>query len=129
MAYISAAEFSNRHPLVGTISATSFPTTTQFTEWLAWAAGLVNTHLHASTDVTDEGVTIKNVVDQLLWAKYLFELASKRVNTDAVIGQLPSLPVAISGTPFAAQLDSIYANRATRRVAYNFNIDSGRRVW
>jgi len=113
--------------VIGTIGDTSFPTTTQFTEWLSWAAGLVNTYIHSATDVADEGVTIKNIVDSLLWLKYMHELQAKRIDLGQVIEQYIYLPNKLDGTPYATELNHIYASRSTKRVAYNFNINTGYR--
>ena len=71
MVSISAADFTARHPKVGTISASgTFPTTTEFTEWVVWADGKVLSYVQTGgTLPTDLGGIIKNVVDDLLIRK------------------------------------------------------------
>jgi len=131
MAYITSAAWSQRHFTINKgsdLGAGTFPSSTDFTEWLAWASGLVNTYLHTTSDVTDEGVTIKNIVDDLLWIKYLSEIEAQMVSNGQAIDHFTLVPKALDGTIWAGLLDAIYANKAERPVARCYSLLTGRRI-
>lgn len=132
MAYITSAKWSACHHRInqGSDIAASgtFPTTAEFAQWLEWASGLVNTYLHATSDVDDEGVTIQNVVDDLLWIKYLSELEAMMVVSGQVIEHFTVVPRTLDGTIWATILDGMYANKSERPVARCYSLLNGQRI-
>jgi hypothetical protein len=130
-AYITSADWSLRHHRINNgadLGVGTFPTSAEFVEWLAWATGLVNTYLHTTTNVAEEGVTIKNVVDDLLWIKYLAETEAQMVSVGQAIDHFTVVPHVLDGTMWASQLDAMYANQAERPVARCYSLLTGRRV-
>jgi len=132
MVYITSALWSLRHRVINQgadLGASTFPTSTEFAEWLAWASGLVNTYVHSTSDITDDGVTIRNIVDALLWLKYLHELQSKGLtNYGLDLQNAVRVPFTLDGTVWAQQLDAMYANKEERPTARCYSLLDGRRV-
>lgn len=132
MAYITSAEWSANHHRINQgadIAASgTFPTIAEFTQWLSWASGLVNTYIHSTSDVSDEGVTIKNIIDDLLWIKYLSELEALMVSSGQAIDHFTVVPRTLEGTIWGSILDSIYANKSERPVARCYSLLNGQRI-
>jgi hypothetical protein len=126
MAYITAADWSLRHPAVynaADLGASSWPTNTVFAEWLEWASGKVNTHIHATSDVDDSGVTIKNIVDDLLWRRYIYE----RILLNQDLSGMAELREPELTIPQRQQLTQMYANKTKKPTARGYSLLTGRR--
>jgi hypothetical protein len=128
VAYITSEAWSKRHYAVNKgadLDASSWPTATIFTEWVAWASGLVNTFIGASSDVTDEGQTILNIIDNLLWQKYRQERVALN---ESMLGQVEFPPIVLSVNQ-EATLRNAYLNKGKKPVARLYSTRSGRRLY
>ena len=93
MVSISEADWELRHPKILVSATGTFPITTELTEWIVWADGLVKAYLQVGDTLpTDQGDIIKNVVDDLLIRKYNYEkLVAHTIPSDLLNVQMPKL--------------------------------------
>lgn len=104
---------------MGTIAAGSFPTTTEFTEWVKWADGKMKSYLQCGNTLpTDIGDILKDVADDLLIRKYRFE---KQVGF-ATAPEMLNLPAPELTSENQADLDSLRGQKPSFEPS-TFNFD------
>jgi len=121
MAGITEAEFEKRHPRINIEATGTFPTTDQFTEWIAWSDGKICSYLQTgSTLPTDQGNIIKNISDDLLMRKYVYEKHVSKV----VPGEILRIPLPELTPQNKMDLDSLKGQDDTIEApAFNFDLD------
>ena len=120
MVSISEADWELRHPKIVVSATGTFPITTELTEWIEWADGLIITYLQTGNTLpTDVGDIIKNVADDLLIRKYTYEKLVGHVHPLDLL----RIPLPILTGANKAQLDSLKGQSPSiEEPAFNFDL-------
>lgn len=118
-----------------TINDTTSPTSTQFTDWITLADGVINEYLHVTANVTDINTTAREVAGRLLYRKYLVWRATASNDPAQIAAVLTSLTALGITDPMEltdmeqTKLNTFTAKAGNRRTSYVFNWQTGERVY
>jgi len=121
MAIITKDKFELRHIL--TIDATTEPSITQFTEWIAWAENKILGYLQCGDTLpTDVGDILENVSDDLLIQKWHYEKLVKKTSGPVELMKIMPPELSLENKKL---LDNLKGSSATTEVpGFNFDIDT-----
>ena len=105
---------------MGTIAAAgTFPTTTQFDEWVIWAEGKMKSYLQCGNTLpTDQGDILKNVADDLLYRKF------KRDKNAAFEDETDGIPLPELTPENKFDLDSLRGqSKSMEPTSFNFDLN------